>query len=227
MMTSDSRVARATPPRVPEVGDGRTKEFGSVASRGIRVLSPRMLPPLRLDDGSTARTATRWPWSRSWPPSRSMKLDLPTPGTPVMPIRRAWPACGSSRVKMCWASTRWSGRLDSTSVIARAMSGREPASTASAYRPASPVSLTGAGARAKNRRSSGLVTAGREGLDEVIRGVGDDGARAEYGCRAGRAQFVVVLRRDHAADDDHDVRPASLNERVLQRGYQRQVTGGE
>ena len=37
-----SRVARATPPSVPAVGDGRMNAFGSTASRAIRVLSPRM-----------------------------------------------------------------------------------------------------------------------------------------------------------------------------------------
>ena len=45
----------------PRVGEGRTNAAGSTASRSIRVLSPRMEPPVRLEDGSTASTATRWP----------------------------------------------------------------------------------------------------------------------------------------------------------------------
>ncbi len=56
-----SRVLAATPPSVPEEGEGRMKALGSMASRAMRVLSPRMDPPVRLDDGSTASTATLWP----------------------------------------------------------------------------------------------------------------------------------------------------------------------
>ncbi len=63
----------------------------------MRVLSPRMLPPVRVDDGSTASTATRWPRSVSIVPSASMNVDLPTPGTPVIPTRVAPPDFGSSR----------------------------------------------------------------------------------------------------------------------------------
>ena len=37
------------------------KAFGSFANRSIRVLSPRILPPLTLLEGSTASTATRRP----------------------------------------------------------------------------------------------------------------------------------------------------------------------
>lgn len=125
----DSRVDFATPPSVPAVGEGRTKAAGSTASRSIRVLSPRMEPPVRLEDGSTASTATRWPSPVSIVPSASMNVDFPTPGTPLIPIRRAAPACGSSRLSNSWASTRCSARVDSTSVIARAMNARFPSST--------------------------------------------------------------------------------------------------
>ena len=58
-ITIASRVAAATPPSVPALGDGRMKAFSSTDNRAIRVLSPRMLPPVRVDDGSTASTATR------------------------------------------------------------------------------------------------------------------------------------------------------------------------
>ena len=44
--TIASRVALATPPSVPEVGEGRMNASGSADSRAIRVLSPRMLPPV-------------------------------------------------------------------------------------------------------------------------------------------------------------------------------------
>ena len=85
--TMDSRVVRVTPPRVPVLGEGRTKAESSLARRGIRVLSPRMLPPERVLVGSTASTATRRPAPVSLVPSASMKVLFPTPGTPVTPTR--------------------------------------------------------------------------------------------------------------------------------------------
>ena len=65
-----SRVFAATPPSVPEVGDGRMKAFGSAASRAMRVLSPRIEPPLRVELGSTASTATRCPAAGEVRPER-------------------------------------------------------------------------------------------------------------------------------------------------------------
>ena len=66
------------------------------------MLSPKMLPPLNELDGSTASTATRCPCSSSCIPKRSKKVLLPTPGTPVTPMRWAPPACGSkSRNNSC------------------------------------------------------------------------------------------------------------------------------
>jgi hypothetical protein len=56
-----SRVFAATPPSVPDEGDGRMKAFGSCPSRAILVLSPRIEPPVRVDEGSTASTATLCP----------------------------------------------------------------------------------------------------------------------------------------------------------------------
>ena len=64
-------------------------------SSSMRVLSPRIEPPPRLDDGSMASTASERPCSRRDSPKRSMKVDLPTPGTPVMPSRTDLPARGS------------------------------------------------------------------------------------------------------------------------------------
>ena len=91
-----SRVLAATPPSVPAAGEGRMKAAGSAASRAMRVLSPRIEPPVRAELGSTASTATRCPRSVSQVPSASMVVDLPTPGAPVMPTRTALPVSGSS-----------------------------------------------------------------------------------------------------------------------------------
>ena len=43
-------------------------------------------PPVVDDDGSTARTATLWPWSVRNLPKASIKVLLPAPGGPVSPI---------------------------------------------------------------------------------------------------------------------------------------------
>ena len=65
--------------------------FSSTARRAIRVLSPRIEPPVRVDDGSTASTATRCPSPVRRVPSSSMNVDFPTPGHPAdaHPVRAA------------------------------------------------------------------------------------------------------------------------------------------
>ena len=62
----------------------------------MRVLSARIEPPVRRDDGSTASTATLRPCPVSMLPNASMVVDLPTPGAPVMPTRTALPVAPSS-----------------------------------------------------------------------------------------------------------------------------------
>ena len=104
--SSASRVRRATPPSVPRVGDGRTNASGERASCSMRVLSPRIEPPLRWLDGSTASTATRCPEPITCIPRASMKVDLPAPGDPEMPMRTAPPVCGSSAASSSSASPR-------------------------------------------------------------------------------------------------------------------------
>ena len=126
-----SRVLLATPPSVPPAGLGRMKARSCAESRSIRVLSPRIEPPDRLDEGSTASTATRWPAAIHCRPSASMKVDLPTPGTPEMPIRKARPAEGSSALSSASARWRWSGRVDSSRVMALATARRSPRRTPS------------------------------------------------------------------------------------------------
>lgn len=46
-------------PKFPPEGEGRTKALGSADNCGIRVLSPRMDPPVREEEGSTASTASK------------------------------------------------------------------------------------------------------------------------------------------------------------------------
>ena len=68
----------------------------------MRVLSPRIEPPVRVDDGSTASTATLWPLPVSMLPSASMVVDLPTPGAPVMPTRTALPVARQQLLHQSW-----------------------------------------------------------------------------------------------------------------------------
>jgi hypothetical protein len=55
----------------------------------MRVLSPKIDPPDRVELGSTAKTATRSPCPVSILPKDSINVDLPTPGVPDSPMRSA------------------------------------------------------------------------------------------------------------------------------------------
>ena len=65
----------------PSATAGRTRAAIECSS-SIRVLSPRIDPPLRVLDGSTARTATRCSRSTSVQPERLDERRLPGPGRP-------------------------------------------------------------------------------------------------------------------------------------------------
>ena len=64
----------------------------------MRVLSARIDPPVRRDDGSTASTATLRPCLVSMVLSVSIIFDSPTPGELVMPTRTALPVVGNELV---------------------------------------------------------------------------------------------------------------------------------
>lgn len=103
-----SLVERVTPPKWPPVGDGRIKAFMSRDNSCILVLSPindpsktmsiiiknlifynffiyTNLPPLVVDDGSTASTAIFSPLPVKNFPKLSKKVDFPAPGGPDKP----------------------------------------------------------------------------------------------------------------------------------------------
>ncbi len=98
-----SRVLRATPPSDPAEGEGRMKTSGLFVMLSMRVLSPRIEPPLRSELGSMASTARRWRNEVTMLPTASMKVDLPAPGTPVMPMRTDRPEWGRQRSMICCA----------------------------------------------------------------------------------------------------------------------------
>ena len=60
-------------------------------------------------------------------------------------------------------------------------------------------------------------------VHQVDGGVGDNRAGREDRRGSGGVQLVEVAGRDDPADDDHDVGPAHLGQRVPQCGHQRQV----
>ena len=92
-----------------------------------------MEPPVRVDDGSTASTATWWLCSSiSLMPIALMKVDLPAPGTPEMPTRNALPVYGLISCSNSWACARCSGLVDSTRVMALATWPLDPSTTLAA-----------------------------------------------------------------------------------------------
>ena len=84
-----------------------------------------------------------------------MNVDLPTPGEPLMPMRTAPPVSGSSSSSTASASARWSGRVDSARVMARASALRSPARIPSA----TALAMVGGspGTQSEPRRSSTSV----------------------------------------------------------------------
>src|SRR5213592_3952746 len=190
------------------------KASGAAARRGMRVLSPRMLPPERALDGSTASTATFFPRPIRWRPKASMKVLFPTPGTPLTPTRAARPVPGSRSSRSRCAARWWSARVLSTSVIAFASARRLPARTSAA-------SVSGRlGADGGIRRRASAVS---DQLEHPPRGPGNLRPRAEDRLHAGLREEGVVLRRDDPAAGDHDVGGAEPRELLDELRHERLV----
>src|SRR4051794_15096648 len=154
-------------------------------------------------------------------PNPSMNVDFPTPGTPEMPMRVAFPAYGASCTSTSWASSRWSARLDSTRVMARARSAREPSRTRSTQRATS--ARGGAGSAMVGR---GQPQAGRQRAEQLGRRLGDDRPGRVDRVGPGRAQLLEVLGGDDPAHHDHHVRPPEGVELAAQGRDEREVPGG-
>src|ERR1035437_7604216 len=89
--------------------------------------SPISAPPENGEEGSTARMPTRLPRPRKAPTSAFVKVDLSTPGLPVMPKMCARPVCCASAA----ITSRRAGWPSSTSEISRATARGAPALAAS------------------------------------------------------------------------------------------------
>src|SRR4051812_13380677 len=124
-----------------------------------------------------------------------MKVDLPTPGVPVMPTRWAPPVLGSIDCRRAWPVRWWSARVDSTRVIARAKARLSPDSTCSAVRAASNI-LVGSSTSTLSRW---LMT--RDQSEDLAGRLWNPRARAEDRRHAGIPQKRVVLRRYDTAGD--------------------------
>src|SRR5262245_15266105 len=181
----------------------------AAASRGRRVLSPRMLPPESALDGSTARTATRLPSPIRWRPNASMNVLLPTPGTPLTPMRAAPPVWGSRISSRRCASRWWSARVLSTSVIAFASARRSPARTAAAS------------ASVPLRADGGIHPPDQ--LEHAARRLGDLRPGAEHRLHAGALEDRPVPGRHDAADRHHDVAGAEALELLDDLRHERLV----
>ena len=117
--TMVSRVLRATPPSEPADGEGRMNAPWCCDSFSMRVLSPSMEPLVRSLEGSMASTASLPPCFSTCRPNTSIDVDLPAPGTPVMPIRRDLPLYGRHFSITSCAIAWCAGCMLSTSVTAR------------------------------------------------------------------------------------------------------------
>src|SRR6185503_1253564 len=151
-----------------------------------------------------------------------MKVDLPTPGAPLMPTRSDSPLFGSSASSSAAASRRCSGKVDSTSVIALASARRSRSSTLRA-------SAAGSLGIFKDSGSADALAAAR-GADRAqhfLRAIGDRCAGTEDAADAGLLEECVVLSRDDPADEHHDVAGALLAQLGDQRGHECLVAGGE
>lgn len=71
----------------PAAGIRQHRPLALPTHRGMRVLSPRIAPPLACELGSMASTATLSPASSMVQPSVSMSELLPAPGGPDTPTR--------------------------------------------------------------------------------------------------------------------------------------------
>ncbi len=88
-----SPVALAKPPKCPRVAMLRMKISGSTLCCIIRILSPKIAPPLKGLEGSTAIIPIFFLFFRRIPAIWSTNVLLPEPGEPVMPTMIDSPVC--------------------------------------------------------------------------------------------------------------------------------------
>ena len=170
-----------------------------------------------------------------------MNVDLPTPGTPVIPTRCAAAGVGQQPGRAAPGRARWcSGWVDSTSVIARPSAVRLPASTPSRRRRSAGSTVDGVAPRRRPSRR-GRQRAERDGAtgrSSTLSG------RASSSRRSTAASAITVPGGKIAAAPAArsaskscggmtppttirmSSRPSSASS-ALQLGHEREVAGGE
>src|SRR5512132_1579736 len=243
--STTARVARASPPSAPGVAMLRMNTPGSRARSRMRIRSPGMAPPEKGLDGSTATMPTVRPLSRYFCANARTIVDLPLPGTPVIPMTWARPVwrCSSASAGLPAAP------LDSASDISRAMLLRLPARTsatrASGAAPAGARATASAMPRLRKERIGGEIILRERHVTRrelrqrrpVLVGQPADRLRRRTGPElaalhtlAGRDQRAG--RHHRSAFDQtavHDRRPHADEAAVLQRAgvQQRHVADGD
>src|SRR6185312_1870189 len=116
------------------------------------------------------------------------------------------------------ASLRWSARLLSIKVIARARLARSPERMpdASVEALAGFIARLAAFAATSLRRPLVVAEPVVQRLQELLRRLRDHRTGREDRLGAGLQERVVILRRHHAADHDHDVVAALARELLLE-----------
>src|SRR5512139_1583268 len=154
-----------------------------------------------------------------------MKVLLPTPGTPDRPMRSDLPLAGSSAFSNSSARARWSARLLSRSVmvLASARRWRGPCPSSNSCSSASSVVSMAVSGRAGRRSAARRLDL----FEHFLRAHRDRRARAEDALDAGLVEELVVLLRDHAADEHDDVAATLLLQLVDDRRHQRLVPRGQ
>ena len=164
-----SGVAAESPPPLPRVASERMKTWRSSRCSDMRMRSPRIAPPDTGDEGSTASTATRRSATRSCRISAEVRVDLPAPGAPVMPMTWARPGCDHTA-----AATSAGAESASDSSRARAAtSPREAFSYSAAAQP--PSAIPGPAALGTGEPGTGELGDRRNEVPERRAGLEDRG----------------------------------------------------
>ena len=193
-----ARAARDRPPSSPRAENERMKTFGCAAFAPMRMRSPSTAPPLIGLDGSIAITATVRPAPSQAPSRASTSVDLPLPGTPVMPTTQA-PA---GALRAARAASRRPAPSSSISVSRR----RERAPVAGRARASGEVArggwsghaqtMTSGWPKPRSRRRRAQISS----LRQAGAGAVDDGAEDVAVAALGGAGEVVERLGDRAAE---------------------------
>src|SRR5499426_353964 len=194
-------VPRDTPPRWPREATDRRNTRWPAPCPPRRTRPPRIAPPVTGLEGSTATTPIRRPRRKSSPSNALIRVDLPVPGTPVMPITCARPsrADSASRTPAAAASSL------STAVIARAIARRSPASSGATSGCSAAFTASAWSSRRESASSSDRFREARRDLRRECDRPPRLGVEVRGGDRR-RGEFLLRLDVVHAVREAHHLR---------------------